>query len=249
MKKISELMLEDVATCRATDTLNRVAQLMWERRCGCLPVLDDRDRVVGMITDRDVCMAAYTQGKDLHQIVAATSMSTPALTCPPTASIDEVEELMRAHGVHRVIVADQNGHLAGLVSLDELARTAAAWDGRGEIDLERIALTFGEVARRHGRADVGADEPPDAEMDGLVANSIEALRTLRDEIRVDVKLAGEELRGRWRRLEDRLHAAEQRAKERRRDGARNLAALVESARQFRSRLRQDAERGSRANGC
>ena len=58
------------------DSLNRAAQIMWERRCGCVPVID-AGRVVGLLTDRDVCMAAYTQGRRIDDIAVTTAMSRP----------------------------------------------------------------------------------------------------------------------------------------------------------------------------
>lgn len=72
----------------------------------------------------------------------------------------------------------------------------------------------------------------------FVQNSLEALKTLRDEIRMDMNLASKELRNRWRRLESQLRAAEIRARSARLEGAANLAALIENARQFRRNLRE-----------
>ena len=54
--KIWELMERDVASCARTDSLNVAARIMWERDCGCVPVVDRNNVVVGMVTDRDICM-------------------------------------------------------------------------------------------------------------------------------------------------------------------------------------------------
>lgn len=240
---VTDIMTTDVATCGAGDSLNRAAQLMWERRCGCLPVLDPAGTVVGLVTDRDVCMAAYTQGRRLDDIAVETAMSRPVLTCAPTAAIEDVEDTMMAHAVRRLVVVDGAGKVKGLLSLDDLARCGAAWDGAGDVDLERIALALGEITRRT----TSGDEPPEqpgTDAGDLVENSLQALLTLRDEIRVDLNLAGKEARERWRRLETRLRAAETRARDAGRDGARGLTSLVESARQFRSRLREKPARGA-----
>jgi CBS domain-containing protein len=237
--KVAEIMTKEVATCAPGDGLSRAAQLMWDHRCGCLPVLDGAGAVVGLITDRDVCMAAFTQGRRLDDITVDTAMSRPALTCTPVANIEDAEDTMMAHAVRRLVVVDSAGQLAGLVSIDDVARRSAAWDGGGDIDAERIALTLGEIARRttpgeeEGPDDAGA-ENQDAST--AVASSLAALATLRDEIRVDINLAGKEVRDRWRRLETRLQAAETRARHVERGGARSLAGLLESAREFRSRF-------------
>ena len=113
--KVAELMTTDVATCLATDSLNRAAQLMWERRCGSVPVVDEGWRAVGMLTDlRDVSMAAYTQGRRLDDIAVTLAMSHPVWTCPASATAEEAEGLMMAHGVQRLVVVDADGRLAGL---------------------------------------------------------------------------------------------------------------------------------------
>ena len=62
---MSELMTRDVASCEMEHPLACSAKIMWERDCGCVPVVDDDNRVVGMLTDRDICMAALTRGRML----------------------------------------------------------------------------------------------------------------------------------------------------------------------------------------
>ncbi len=234
--KIFDLMATDLVTCAATDSLNRAAQLMWERRCGSIPVIDESGRPVGLVTDRDVSMAAYTQGRRLDDIEVATAMSRPVRTCPATATAEEAEGLMMAHGIRRLLVVDPEGILVGLVSIDDIARHASAWDGKGDIDLEGVALAFGEISRRTSTSDEDGPAELESNLGELVRNSVEALKTLRHEIGIDLELANEELRKRWTRLEARLWAAEIRAQERGRDGPRHLAALVEHARQFHGRL-------------
>jgi len=243
---IGDSMTMDVAPCRATDSLNRAAQLMWDRRCGCVPVLDDAEQVVGMLSDRDVCMAAYTQGRRIDDIPATVAMSRPVWTCAPSTSVEEAEDLMMAHGVRRLVVVDDR-QLQGLVSLDDIARSGAAWDGKGEIDLERVAVALVEIARRttSTEEDGPEDQNPETDVTELVQSSLAALRTLRDEMRVDLNLAGKEVRDRWRRLEVRMQAAETRARESRREGARSLAALIENAKDFRTRVVDKAKVSAR----
>jgi CBS-domain-containing membrane protein len=59
---VHDIMRVRVFTCSAADTLHRAAQIMWEKDCGCLPVVDATRHVQAVITDRDICMAALTQG-------------------------------------------------------------------------------------------------------------------------------------------------------------------------------------------
>jgi CBS domain-containing protein len=239
--KVADVMTSDIVTCKSDDTLNRAAQLMWERRCGCVPVLDEAGKAVGIVTDRDVCMAAYTQGRRLDAVPVATAMSRAVWTCPAAASVEDAEDVMAAHGIHRLVVLDDEGRPCGILSLHDLARSAAQWDGKGEIDLERVALTFGEIARRSvGNEETPDEATPETDVKDVVENGLAALRTLRDEIRVDLNLASKEVRDRWRRLEARLRAAEAYARVTSRDAAKDVAGLVESAKKFRARLRDKA---------
>jgi CBS domain-containing protein len=242
--KVSELMATDVATCLTTDSLNRAAQLMWERRCGSVPVVDESRRVVGIVTDRDVSMAAYTQGRRLDDIAVTLAMSHPVWTCPAAATAEEAESLMMAHGVQRLVVLDGAGRLAGVLSLDGIARQAAAWDGNGDITLERVALAFGEISRRLSTSEEEAPAGLEGQLSEVAVNSLEVLKTLRDEIRADLALASQEARHRWPHLEARLHAAEIRARARHRGGAGHLAELIEQARRFRA---QAAASGTHAS--
>ena len=76
--RVEQLMTRTVETCEPHDTLVTAARIMWTRDCGCVPVVVPEEgghRVVGMLTDRDVCMAAYLQGRPLSEISVASVMS------------------------------------------------------------------------------------------------------------------------------------------------------------------------------
>src|SRR5699024_6153701 len=83
-----DLMTRDVATCHASDTLDHCARLMWDRGCGCVGVLEDGHRPVAVITDRDVCMAAYTQGRPLGEMVVGSAMSRRLFVVDEQATLD-----------------------------------------------------------------------------------------------------------------------------------------------------------------
>ena len=89
MMNVGQLMTRTVHACNPDDPLHVAAQIMWEQDCGCVPVVVDEEggsRVVGMLTDRDVCMAAYTQGKALAVIKVSSAMSREVCSCRPTDS-------------------------------------------------------------------------------------------------------------------------------------------------------------------
>ena len=138
---IRDLMSRDVQTCRSHETLNAAAQKMWEADIGSIPVLDDKQRVVGMLTDRDICMAAYTQGRSLPEIVIAETMSRSVVTCAPTDSVADAEQLMRDHAIRRLPVVDQQRHVVGIVSMNDLARAVSRFHrGQGELVATMAAI-------------------------------------------------------------------------------------------------------------
>jgi CBS domain-containing protein len=123
--KISKLMTQDVRTCRPDETLEAAARSMWEGDCGCLPVTDGSLRVVGMLTDRDICMAAWTRGKTLGEIRVADAMAKQVRACNPDDSLTEAQAIMAEVRVRRLPVVDADERLVGLLSLADLAREAA----------------------------------------------------------------------------------------------------------------------------
>jgi CBS domain-containing protein len=138
---IRDLMSRNVQTCGAHESLNVAAHKMWEADVGSIPVLDDKGRVVGMLTDRDICMAAYTQGLPLRQIIAAEVMSKSIVTSAETDTVAHAEQLMREHAIRRLPVVDEERHVVGIVSMNDLARAAARWHrGQGELVTTMAAI-------------------------------------------------------------------------------------------------------------
>jgi len=126
---VSEVMTTRVQTCSSRDTLERAARIMWERDCGVVPILDEDGRVVSMVTDRDACMATYTQGKPLWKIPVTVAASRKLYVLHPNDSIETAFELMQRHRVRRLPVVDGAGQLLGIVSLADLVRS---WGVHGE---------------------------------------------------------------------------------------------------------------------
>src|SRR5207245_173206 len=89
---IRVLMTADVARCHVGDTAHHAAKLMWDHDCGGLPVVDDRGVPLGMVTDRDICMAAYTRGVPLKDIPIQSVMSRHLYSCRVDDPIETAEK-------------------------------------------------------------------------------------------------------------------------------------------------------------
>jgi CBS domain-containing protein len=143
--RVKELMTVAPWSCRLGDTANTAAQIMWERDCGIVPVLSEDGRVAGVITDRDICMAAHFQNLPLTAISIASAMSHQVFACRPQDDVADAERLMRDKQVHRLPVVDADGWLAGMLSLSDVAqavrRTGAIREkgAGGEELLETVA--------------------------------------------------------------------------------------------------------------
>lgn len=122
--KVRDLMAHEVVTCGPTDSLNVAARLMWERDCGCVPVVGRDNLAVGIVTDRDICMGAYTQGRSLHLIEVRDVMGSPVVSCEPGDDLITAENLMRDNRVRRLLVCDGDGKLVGVISLSDIALEA-----------------------------------------------------------------------------------------------------------------------------
>lgn len=121
--KIEDVMTRRVAVCDREASLSDAARLLWENDCGCVPVVDSAGGVVGMITDRDICMAAYTCGRPLHELSVGGSMGTPPRTCLATDTIEDVLATLAEVRIRRMPVVDERGRALGVVSLNDLVRT------------------------------------------------------------------------------------------------------------------------------
>lgn len=146
--KVEQLMVRNVRTCRQDDMLNIAAQAMWENDCGCVPVVsaDGTGAVVGMLTDRDICMAAYSQGKRLFEIPVTTAMAHKVIACRVGDEVKQVEHLMRENKIRRLPVVDAYGRLQGIISLNDVAREAERERLRGkEEGSVEVAQTLAEI--------------------------------------------------------------------------------------------------------
>jgi CBS domain-containing protein len=147
---VEGVMTRTPHTCRASHVLNDVARAMWEQDIGALPVVDDRNRPIAMITDRDVCMAAFTQGKALSEIRVQSAMSKALHTCHQSDGLSAAERTMRVHQIRRLPVVDDAGVLVGVLSLADiaLARVHSRLTRTAERLMGDVALTLAAICRR-----------------------------------------------------------------------------------------------------
>ncbi len=136
-------------TVRGHDPLSEAARIMWDRDCGWVPVVDDALHVVGVITDRDICMAAYTRGMTLDAMAVIGTMCTNVHVVHVEDPLENALAMMRNHRVRRLPVIDDDGSLVGLLSLSDLARRAAE-DGPTATELVSTLASISEPRSASG---------------------------------------------------------------------------------------------------
>jgi CBS domain-containing protein len=124
--KVSALFHRTVTSCTDRDTLEHAASLLWRQNIGCLPVLGDDGRLIGMLTDRDIAIAALLQGAPLRSITVSSVMVKEVLTCQADDEIETVVEGLLARRLRRMPVIDADRRVIGILSLNDIARAAIA---------------------------------------------------------------------------------------------------------------------------
>lgn len=154
--KIEQWMSQPVITIGSFDNLEEAARRLWEHDHGALVVVDGAGKAVGMITDRDLCMAAYTQGRSLREIAVASAMSRDLVACRPDETDAIAGARLAAHQLHRLPVLDSDGRPVGMVSIGDLGRLAVTPRGNATGAGNRLAQTVAAIAQPRVAPDASA---------------------------------------------------------------------------------------------
>ena len=144
--KIQEIMSQSIVACRPSDTLDVAANLMWEHDCGAILVLDHEKRLISILTDRDICMAAYTKGVALHAIGVSETMAQQIFSCNANDALDVAERLMSERQIRRLPIVDDDNHPVGVLSISDIALSAASSQKKNGLD-RALAKTLGAICQ------------------------------------------------------------------------------------------------------
>jgi CBS domain-containing protein len=135
--KVSEVMTKTPAYCSAEKSLAAAAEIMWNHNCGFLPVVSPQQRVVGVITDRDMCIAMATRNRLPSQVTVQEISSVVIYSCQPDDDIRAAMKTMADKKVRRLPVMGADGKLEGILSLDDIILHADS-QARGSLSPEYI---------------------------------------------------------------------------------------------------------------
>jgi len=138
--QVMDVMAKEVHSCSGKQTLADAARAMWEHELGFLPVLNERNQLVSVVTDRDLCMGALFKTRPLAGALVEDVMSRRLITCAPDDDVADVEATMRRHQVRRLPVVGAEDRLVGVVALADVVRGIEQVTEAREEDSRRVPL-------------------------------------------------------------------------------------------------------------
>jgi CBS-domain-containing membrane protein len=141
--KVREVMTPDAKAIWLTESLADAAKEMWENDCGVLPIIKDGRKVVGMITDRDICMASAMRDRNPSAISVEEVMNATVYAAEAEEDVEQALQTMREHKIRRLPVLNLQGELQGIVSMNDIVLNAKAQNGKKpDIDFADVVKTY-----------------------------------------------------------------------------------------------------------
>jgi CBS domain-containing protein len=151
MTIVADLMTKNALSVAPDNKLADAARLMWQHDCGCLPVIEVASgRVIGMVTDRDICMACWSRGLAPSEVYVSDAMSQHLVHCHPSETVERAEVIMHANQIRRLPVVDADERLLGILSLADIARateSAPKHSSNGALSTDTLASTLAGICR------------------------------------------------------------------------------------------------------
>lgn len=147
---VNEAMHAEVFCCHSDTNLEEVAKLMWEKDCGCIPVVSDENKPIGIVTDRDIVMVGMLNHKPLWELDALTVIAGQNLSCcHQDDKLENVLIKMSQHGVRRLPVVGEDGRIEGLISMGDIIAVSGADPAKRGPDCEEVLDMLQHVSAHH----------------------------------------------------------------------------------------------------
>ena len=148
--KVKDIMMGTPYYCQPDTNLGSATELMWNANCGFLPVESADGKVIGVITDRDVCIALGTRNRAAGEVTVAEVLSGKLYSCAPDDDIHMALQMMREATVRRLPVTAKNGTLVGVLSMDDILLQAepTSFGKQPELSSDEVVRTFRSITQR-----------------------------------------------------------------------------------------------------
>jgi CBS-domain-containing membrane protein len=153
--KVREVMTPSAKAIWLTESLADAAHLMWENDCGVLPVIKDGMKVIGMITDRDICMAVAMRDRNPSSVSVEEVISGQVYSVTAEDDIDRALEAMEEHRIRRLPVLNSEGELEGILSLNDVILKAEAAGEANGINYQDVVKTYQTICS-HPKAEAAS---------------------------------------------------------------------------------------------
>lgn len=144
--KVQDVMMRTPVSCDPETNLGAAVELLWNRNCGVLPIVDAQQKVVGVVTDRDLCVAFGTRNRLPGEIKVGEVVTGKVFSCRPADDIHTALDAMARQKVRRLVVLNQEGTLEGILSMDDVVLHAEAGKAGKAVDLSEAEIV--ETLRR-----------------------------------------------------------------------------------------------------
>jgi CBS domain-containing protein len=149
--KVQDTMRSTVIFCRPETNLAEATDLLWSCDCGVLPVVEAANKVVGIITDRDICVAVGSRNRPPADILVKHVASSEVLTCKGEDDIHFALEIMRDNQIRRLPVVNEAGVLKGILSMNDIILRAESIEGKKatELTYSDVMPVLKAICQRH----------------------------------------------------------------------------------------------------
>jgi len=152
--RVKHVMTKDPTSCVASDTAQKAASIMRDEDAGIVPVIENEQsqKVIGVVTDRDLCMNVVAEGRDPRTVRAEECMTTTVVTCSPNDAVEKTMELMKENQIRRVPVVDEGRKLLGIVSLADVVSRAELKTTQTHDTLKTVSAPTAEPSKPRAKA-------------------------------------------------------------------------------------------------
>lgn len=143
--KVKECMCDSVCCVKSNTTINEVAKLMNSNHTGCIPVCDESNCIVGVVTDRDLVLRCVACDKDANQTPVSEVMSCNPCTCGEDDDVCKAEDEMSNNQIRRIPVCDCDNHVVGILTMGDLANSC------NELGKQEVCTTIENICNCNGK--------------------------------------------------------------------------------------------------
>ena len=156
--KIKQVMTKDPTCCVPSDSAQLAAKVMRDEDTGIVPVIENEESrtIVGVVTDRDLCMNIVADGRDPRTTPVHECMTTKVVHCSPQDSVERTTALMRENRIRRIAVVDEERRLVGIVSMADVVGRANVKTTETHETLKTVSAPTGEPSKPRAKSRTAA---------------------------------------------------------------------------------------------